>query len=638
MGNREGASGAEWRILMRGCSPSWFWLAIVLWALLGGASSVPSSAFAVAPVIEEFEGHDEEWAAEVSATSATLRGDINPEKEPTTYRFEYDTSEYFSSSVHGAVIPTSPTGGDVGEGEKGVVVEVHPQDLKPDTVYYFRVAVKNAKGEEAQGSGRSFTTQPASGALTLPGGRMWELVSPATKDGALILPIEEGGGLVQAAEGGGAITYISNGPAKSGQDQPAGNAGDAQLLSVRGSADDSWSTQDISTPHEVATGLAGVTGGTGQEYKFFSPDLSVGLLQQFGSLPLSTEAPPLSPGASEKTIYLRDDKPLRSGVLGAEQMVYRDAEQEAADPEAEAGYLPLVTGCRSVAECRTPRVEELADVLPGTQFGSSITGARILDATPDLSHSVIFSSVPLKAGAEKEQLYEWGAGRSSAEPGQLQLVSVLTKSEQASAPILGGGGEAKRPSDTRGAVSNDGSYVIFSDKSDHLFMRDMLNSHTVQLDELQQGTSPGTPGAKFQFASNSGSKVFFTDGERLTARSTAESTKPDLYECDMVERDGELECILSDLTISSTDPTGAGVQGYVLAGSDSDSYLYFVATGELTEEENERGEKAEAGEDNLYMLHYDEKSKEWKTPVFIAILSNKDGSDWGARSSPDSRT
>ena len=58
----------------------------------------------------------------------------------------------------------------------------------------------------------------ASGLAPLSDNRAWELVSPAiNKDGVLILPIEEAGGLVQAAEDGSAITYLSVGPAKSGQ-------------------------------------------------------------------------------------------------------------------------------------------------------------------------------------------------------------------------------------------------------------------------------------------------------------------------------------------------------------------------------------------------------------------------------------
>lgn len=89
---------------------------------------------------------------------------------------------------------------------------------------------------------------------------------------------------------------------------------------------------------------------------------------------------------------------------------------------------------------------------------------------------------------------------------------------------------------------------------------------------------------------------------------------------------GELSCTLRDLTVDSGGH--ADVQGVVSVGNEEDTSLYFVAQGELTKEADGRGEKAKGGEDNLYMLHYNEEESRWEAPVFIAALSTEDSPDW----------
>jgi hypothetical protein len=558
--------------------------------LMGVPACAPA---AEAPKVEE------QWAAHVSATAATLAAKVNPGEASTTYEFEYSTSEAALLAGEGEVFPAPPSEGEVGAGSEGVVVEAHPQDLTAHTNYWYRVIAKNGEGAtpgcQVPGSCQALTTQPVGEGVGLPDGRMWELVSPPVKDGALIAAIGEGGGLVQASDAGNAITYVSVGPAKSGQEEPSGNASGTQVLSTRDVG--GWSSQDIATPHEVSTGQP---INSGEEYRFFSPNLSVGLVEPLGSGELGGApegAAPLSPCASEKTLYERDDMPLTPEV--SEQGIYGEA-------LAEGGYKPVVTskpGC--------------ADVPENTVFGGE---ARFVDATPNLTHVILFSYAPLLAGTERGELYEWTAGRSPNT--QLQAVSVLPNDKQAQDANLG----ENQGLNVRGAVSADGSRIIWS-YDDHLFMRDVSSEpeQTVQLDE-----GPGPGEAVFQFATNDGSKVFFTDGERLTAGSKAESGKPDLYECEMVEDAGELKCVLSDLTEDQSE--GAGVQKEVLAGSGDGSYLYFVATGKLTGTGNGR-EEAKVGADNLYMLHYDEEARKWEAPTFITILSSEDMRGWGDESS-----
>jgi hypothetical protein len=598
--------------------------------------AVPALA-AQAPTVEE------QWVAEVSTTSAKLQARVNPGEATTTYRFEYATSEAALLAGEGEVFPAPPTlEGAVGAGSEGVVVEGRPQGLQPHTDYWYRVLVKNGEGEtpgcQTPDSCLSFTTQSAGGESELPDGRRWELVSPAVKDGALITPSPEGGGLVQAAEDGGAITYLSGGPAKTGLEAPAGNSNETQILSIRGTGG-GWSSQDIATPHEVSTGIS---VGQGQEYRWFSPNLAVGLVEPFGSGTDGEEpegSAPLSEAASEKTIYLRADTSLPPESGTSEQALDIEA-------DSEGGYLPLVTGCPvNEAECG-PKVRARANVPPGTEFGGKM---KFVSATADLDHVVLHSSVPLAPAAKGHELYEWTAGASPGE--QLKAVSVLPKTppyngEHVNA-TLGGPEEpaGTQSKDVSGAISSDGSRIVWSYKG-HIFMRDTSSEQTIQIDLPEAGAEGGAGEAEFGFASSDGSKVFFADGARLTTDSTAEPGKPDLYMCEIVEEADEgIKCDLRDLTVDSGG--SANVQGIIVPSSDESSYVYFVANGALTKEANAEGEVATPGQCgattcNLYVRHYNEASKEWEAPVFIASLSSEDRPDWSgtleqapARVSPD---
>src|SRR6202789_911528 len=217
----------------------------------------------------------------------------------------------------------------------------------------------------------------AAGGSGLPDGRAWELVSPAEKYGAQILPVGGLGNLAQAAADGSAVAYGANAPMVA---DPEGNeTGNTQGLSVRGAG--GWSTKDISTPHEATT-----PHSTATEYQFFSEDLSLGLVNPSGE----TALPPL-PRGSEKTVYLRE-------AVGGND-----------------GYTALVSA---------------ANVPPGTEFGQRNRSPAFVGATPDLSYIVIKSEANLTPNAAEGGLFEWAGG-------QLQLASILPTGEPAGSPRLG---------------------------------------------------------------------------------------------------------------------------------------------------------------------------------------------------------
>ncbi len=573
--------------------------AVLLSLVLIAVTDAAPTLAAEAPKVEE------QWVTHVTATAATLQAKVNPGEVATTYKFEYATSEAALLAGEGEVFPASPAPeGEVGAGAEGVIVQEHPQSLTPHTTYYYRVLATNGEGKTpgclTPGSCQSFTTRVAGGEFTLPDGRAWELISPPPGDNGVsgAAGIIEGGDgpLIQAAENGDAISYGING---SSEANPAGASNFSQVLSVRDGGG-GWSSQDIATPHEQSTG---VSIGHGQEYKFFSPNLSVGLVAPFGTGYSGQEAAgatPLSPCASEKTIYLRADAPLTSEL--PEHGVYGEA-------VAEGGYKPLVT---STPGC--------ANVPSATVFGEQIA---FEGASPDLSHVVIHSGVPLaemtpEGNPAKAGLYEWSGGR-------LQAISVLpAPSGEQVAGYLGNGADA------RGAVSSNGSRIFWSESETnepHLYMRDVATGQSVQMDKEEPDAAGGATSAQFQFANSSGSKMFFTDEAALTANSGAASSRPDLYECEISEEvAGSPSCTLIDLT--AVPGVHASVRGVVLGGSNDSTHVYFVARGVLTSVPNQKGENATARDDNLYMMHYNQEEKTWEEPVFVAVLSAADRQDW----------
>ncbi len=345
-----------------------------------------------------------ESASEVSDDSASLQANLEPNNTPLTYFFEYSTSSTEACTPGSCPqIPAEPI--SVPAGKASVEVDQPLQGLQPATVYHYRVVVVSELpfgAEEFTGPDQTFRTH-ATGEFVLPDHRQWEMVSPPEKEGALIEPIGEDW-VIQAAADGHAITYLTDTPTET---EPAGSPLLTQVLSTRTS--EGWQTRDLTVPHAKFTDIP---VGTGQEYRFFSQDLSVAAVQPFGPfIPCTTGLGEpqtcISPEASEQTPFLQD---TTSGT-----------------------FTPLVTGCPEVGPCPKP-VEEHTNVPPGTVFGAGESctatapcGPGFDGGSPDLSH-VVFGSSNLTATSTPEGgLYERSADAPLAE--QLRLVSLLPPNE-----------------------------------------------------------------------------------------------------------------------------------------------------------------------------------------------------------------
>jgi hypothetical protein len=503
-------------------------------------------------------GVESESVSDVASTSVDLDGGIDPNDAPTSYFIEYGvTSEYSSRTSVGTV----------GSGKGAVAVSQHVQGLSAGTVYHYRVVAVSEISPgvlfDTYGVDESFTTQSAGGPGLLDG-RDWEMVSPAAKEGALIQGPGAPWGVTQAAADGGAFTYLGSGPTEQGV---VGYSNAQQVLSTRG--EHGWSSVDLATPHN------GVVSGSleaGQEYRFFSEDLSEAILQPFGEFEpcKSTEGtsqPCLSEAASEQTAFLRDN--------------------------TTGSYMPLVSLADDTSSPFQPFGQE------GVKEGGAcppekFCGPFFDGASSDARHVVLSSDTDVQLTAEPAPtggLYEWNEQAPPAE--KLQLVSVLpgntgpeTHLASLGTPAQqnGAGGDGEN---ARHAISEDGSRVFWTSENQTLYMRDVPRRVTIQIGGNELG---GPVEGRFQLASADGSRVFYTE-------------RGGLFECEIPE---SLVCVPVRLGEASAN------LGAVIGASEDGSYIYWVAA-----------------DDDLYEDHL--VGGVWH-PRQIATLSEADRSDWGSDS------
>ena len=509
----------------------------------------------------------------VTADSAVLRAEVNPNTAPTTYRFEYGTDDCAVSAC--TSIPAS--GAFIGDGTKEVAVSEAVFGLSPATTYHYRIVAENELPPPSEAAG-TFITQAGGLGFELSDNRVWEMVSPSDKRGARLLAKP---GLIQAAADGNGISYLSRGSIES---DPEGNRnGDVSQALAKRSAGE-WSSKDI-TPSNARS----IPPGIGQEgeYKLFTPGLGTALV-------VPRDGSELSPLATERTPYLREE----------------------AEPPV---FTPLVT-----------EAEGVANVPTGRQFGGDPTNpfgeVQPVGADQDLEHIVLASAVSLVEDPNApDGLYLWDAG-------QLEPVSILPDSEGGTMPalvLLGSG-----PGSVRNAVSEDGSRVFWSTGQygsnfsglKGLYLRDTASDETVRLDAVQGGNGTGDARLLFQGANPSGTVVYFSDSQHLTADASPDGF--DLYRCEIPTGSPAAGC--STLTNLTGPAVGGGESAKVLhlvsGMSEAGDRLYFVAEGVLDSNQNQLGDSAQPGEPNLYL---------WEDGTagarFIATLSEADQPNWGGR-------
>jgi hypothetical protein len=526
-----------------------------------------------------------EWALAAASTSVTLRAQVDPNGGDTHYYFQYGPS-----AAYGSYAPLEPPGTDIGSAEGAQTVGAHLQGLEATATYHYRfVAVQG--GEEFAGPDQTFTTQTASATgAGLVDGREWELVSPPDKKGALI-EVTEQGGPVQAAADGSGISYVAKGT-KFGE-QSRGHVTVATVLSKR--AGEGWRSTDLTLPGslpetgESAVGLAKYQ----TEVYLFSPQLERAVVEP------QPGTPPLSPEASERTIYLRDDE--------------------------NDSFLALVNAAN------VPGGTVIQPTGEGTQTEPNAWHVRFLTATPDLKHVVFKTPVALTPEATDEEHPTVSCEADPAEPhcyypsqriqwniyewsdGELKLVNVLpgkagvAHGRYPTAPGVRLAGKINVSGSGHGgaprAISADGRFIAWAWGQPYtteerqiyrgLYLRDMVEESTTRV---------GGAAAVYQTMSSDGARIFYLEGGELYVYDHASGKTTSLT-----------------AGHGGSEPSGE-VQETVSNVSEDGSYVYFVARGVLAS-------GGTRGEDNLYVSH--DTPDGWATS-WIATLAADDKPSWYA--------
>lgn len=524
--------------------------ALVLCAGAFGAGASPAAA-AEAPVIAST------WVTEVTATSANLRAQINPNGAVTTYRFEYISEAGYQANLQ-AVPPREgfsgaakvPSGGAAGIGSGSTIVPVvqHIAGLTPVSVYRFRVVATSSEGT-TPGPERSLGTEAATNVFRLLDNRGWEMVSPVDKNGGAIQGFGQnfGGDVLQAAADGNSVTYSSADSFGVPQGAPAAS----QYLARRGGG--GWSSDNITTPL-----LSGSYGDEpdGVPYQLFSGDLSRGLLSNGercrgsgGECPVAN--PPL-PGtgapAGYRDYYLRDN--------------------------GSGGFASLLSAANVSQTTLSPAQFELDFVA----------------TSPDLGHVVLSTCAKLTSNATEvpavggcdpaaQNLYEWSSSGLSLVnllPGDTQGTPGAKVAAQGAAVSADGsrvywtaagniylreGAQTKLLGESAGGAfqtaSADGRFALFTSAAEHLYRYDATVGTATDL--TPTGAIQGVLGA-----SADGSKAYYVSAAGLFLWNSGVTTK-----------------VAAAAAASDYPPT----TGTARVSPDG-SHLLFVSAAELTGYEN----------------------------------------------------
>jgi hypothetical protein len=482
-------------------------------------------------------------SSDVTATSATLDGEVNPQSLPaepeTEYYFQYGacvTPSTCSSSPWEARTPT----GQIPASFDTTAVSGEIAGLTAGRSYHYRLVAENKESREqgrpTVGAEHVFKTESA-GEFRLPDNREWELVSPPEKFGALIEPINQEG-VIMAAADGGAITYHADQPIEKA---PEGAINEVQAVATR--TPTGWENIDIEPSH----GISGKPEGEGEPYRFFSENLQYALLQPAGAF-----EPLLSSEATEQTPYLRT--------------VYDEGNRSKPcipSPSVDC-YQPMVTPADTSSGTTYGEANSGGGVFGYCPQATIFCGPILLGASENGEHSVFASYAQLTStvtpSRPQEELYEWSHGKIS-------IVSELPEGKGPAAGThigLGSGPAISSDLNVRHAVSEDGSRVIWSAEG-VIYLRDTSTETTTEI-----------AGGEFQLANKEATQILYTGGG-------------DLFQ----------------YTVGAVEPvkrltSGAGIKGTIIGANGDDSYIYFVGSGVLG---GAASEGAIIGAPNLYVDH-----------------------------------
>jgi hypothetical protein len=405
------------------------------------------------PVIES------ESASAVTATSVRLEAAIDPQNIETRYAFEYLTATAYEdagNSFEGAA--RAPIGGaTLAKGEGAVTVASTATGLAPDTDYRWRVVASShcdlnepEKVCEVASAPLSFRTYPL-GAGGPADGRIWELVSPAQKNGGQVFPSDPTVSSCIAPECKPGAPY-NHFPMQSAPDgnsvvyegSPFSPSGTAVIENeyLAKHTDAGWVNSNLTPPALNSKG--------GQGYRAFDANLTTGIVGQI--------RPALSPEAPSDYSNLYTQPTAAPTTLGA-----------------------FLTNLNATISCPSGNASGSLNL---AYVGGSANLSRVFFAAND-------ALTPEASGICGEtNLYEWSAG-------QLHLVNLAPGGTESLPGATFGSQLFRGPA----AISTDASHAFWTSKAGQLYVR--LNaSETVEVDD------PG----EFLTAAADGSRALLADG------------------------------------------------------------------------------------------------------------------------------
>jgi DNA-binding beta-propeller fold protein YncE len=556
----------------------------------------------------------------ITASTAQLNAEVDPNGFDTHYRFEWGTSTTYGNEV--------PLGGeDLGAGTEPLAISAPIGALSAGTTYHWRLTAESANGPTVSPD-QTFVFLGAAEVQTgcpnealrqgldsrLPDCRAYELVTPAQKNGALIGAVTNGGQPLVADDG----QSILLGTAQCFPQTEAcvgvrSSTGTIYAFDRGPSGWDSLNVTPSAIEHETSTWLlfnadlgtalssapdpadgrdhllARRPGGTTSDLGPFGESTNFGEVIRPALGSSKTGTADLS-----HVIYTSGGQPLWASDPGASSSVY--------EYEGIGGPQPRLVGVSGgegsqdlISECATV----LGDNLNEVPFGELSADGR----------TVFFTA-----------RHESTRGEPCSKPGP--PVNELF------ARIDNGSPDARTVAISQPAASETGA----------------PNPACTTSECIQNTTvAANFRDAHFLAAAADGSAVFFTDTQQLTDSASQDPVATDTaseLECRNTTGPGGCNLYLyldprqSPLSgghlidVSAGDSSGGGPQVQGLLGYSSDgTHVYFVAHGVLTASGNSQGQHPSAGADNLYAFGRSASDPAGHL-AFIATLPASEANEW----------
>jgi hypothetical protein len=451
-------------------------------------------------------------SAKAEVVRALVKATINPSNEATSYRIEYGTTPGYGQVSEEAVIAA---------GNDPVEVALEIGQLKPATLYHYRVVATNGVGE-VNGADQTVATDVDPAAAACPNApiraeqgstflrhcRAFEQVSPQDKQGKDVLDfvIGDPNFKTAVADDGSAAGFISLGAFA----DSAASDNVNEYTSFRGAG--GWLTRAI-RPKDLTFPKGSALLGS-------SSDLKTAVVHSHGGT--------LAPGAVEDrdNLYKLDVASRSYQTLTPDPGVGIPAEN--------AGLVYFGGGSSDLStivyEDTVRHTADAPAAAPANVYAWTESGLELVTILPD----------PDGAGSE--------TGKPAPEGARL-------------------GDGIGRYGSRSNAVSDDGSRIFFTTPDGRLYVR-VDGEETFEVSASQKGTPEAHKQATYWTATPDGRYAFFTTVEQLVDGDT--NSVSDAYRYDVST--GEL------IRISVGPQPGDGV--FIISGvSDDGSYAYFTSYG-----------------------------------------------------------